>query len=62
MLKTSSTASTLSQKLGMANNEALNKKLSNFNHPVFLTADPKQAFTQLRQAIIKTLILSYFDW
>ena len=46
MLKTSLTASTPSQKL--RDDEALNEKLSKSKNPAFLTANAKQAFTQLR--------------
>ena len=61
ILKISSTASTPSQKLIMKDNEDLNKKLSKSKNPAFLTADAKQAFTQLRQAFTKAPILSHFD-
>ena len=61
MLKTSSIASTPSQKLMMKNNEDLNKKLSKSKNPAFLTANAKQAFTWLQQAFIKVPILSHFD-
>ena len=61
MLKTSSTASPPSQKLLIVNDKALNKKLSKSKNLVFLIADTRQAFTQLRQAFIKAPILSHFD-
>ena len=44
----------------MRNDEHLNKKSSKFKNPAFLTADAKQAFTQLKQAFIKAPILSHF--
>ena len=61
MLKTSSAASTPPQKLIMVNDEASNKKSSKSKNPVFLTADARQTFTQLRQAFTKAPILSHFD-
>ena len=59
MLKTSSTASTPSQKL--RDDEALNEKSSKSKNPAFLTADARQAFTRLRQAFTEAPILSHFD-
>ena len=61
MLKTSSTASTLSQKLMMGYDETSNKKSSKSKNPAFLTADARQAFTRLRQAFTEAPILSHFD-
>ena len=60
MLKTNSTASTPSQKLRMGEDEISNKKSSKSKNPAFLTADARQAFTQLRQAFTEAPILSYF--
>ena len=74
MLKTSSelavalpaTGIDNSKVVGSGNNGKLAK--SNFTKPVrkaeepkFLTPDARQAFTQLRQAFIKALILQHFD-
>ena len=61
MLKTSSAASTPPQKSMMVNDEASNKKSSKSKNPAFLTADARQAFTQLRQAFTEAPILSHFD-
>ena len=61
MLRTSSAASILPQKSMMVNDETLNKKLSKSKNPTFLTANARQAFTQLRQAFTKAPIFSYFD-
>ena len=61
MLKTSSAASTLSQKSMIVNNETSNKKLSKFKNPAFLIANTRQAFIQLRQAFIEAPILSHYN-
>ena len=61
MLKTSSAASILPQKLMIVNDKALNKKLSKSKNPAFLINDARKAFTQLRQAFTKAPILSHFD-
>ena len=45
----------------MEDDEALNKKLLKSKNPAFLTADARQAFTQLRQVFIEATILSHFD-
>ena len=67
MLKTSSAANTQLQRLMVVDDEAvkggdiLNKKSLKSKYLVFLTADARQAFTQLRQAFTKAPILSHFD-
>ena len=48
MFKTSSTASTPSQKLRMGEDKTSNKKSSKSKNSAFLTADARQAFTRLR--------------
>ena len=45
----------------MGDNKVLNKKLSKFKNPAFLTANAKQAFIWLRQTFTKAPILSHFD-
>ena len=61
MLKTSSTASTPSQKLKMRDDDTSNEKSSKSKNPAFLTADARQAFIQLRQVFTEASILSHFD-
>ena len=45
----------------MRKNETSIEKLSKCKNPNFLTTDARQAFTWLRQAFTKALILNYFD-
>lgn len=61
MLKISSTASTPSQKSMIGDDETSNKKLSKSKNLALITADARQAFTQLRQAFTEASIISYFD-
>ena len=67
MLKTSSAANTQLQRSMVVDDEAvegggiLNKKSSKSKYPAFLTADARQAFTQLRQTFTEAPILSHFD-
>ena len=67
MLKTSSAANIQPPKSmvvddkGVIGGGRLNKKLLKSKNPAFLTANARQAFTQLRQAFTKAPILSYFN-
>ena len=61
ILKTSLGASIPTQKSMMVNDEASNKKSSKFKNSAFLTANAKQAFTQLRLTFTKASIFRHFD-
>ena len=45
----------------MGYDETSNKKSLKSKNPAFLTANTRQAFTQLRQVFTKAPILSHFD-
>ena len=67
ILKTSSAANIQPQKSTVVDDEAIagsnisNKKSFKSKNPAFLTVNAGQAFTQLRQAFTKALILQHFD-